>query len=124
MLNVRLIIAVLLVVTAFFISIGGGMIVKNFTSQLLQTTTLIASSDEPKQLQAAEALAMQWNDQKQILSLFLNSTQCEQIGNVIVQLQAAAEQEDNQTIVAVCMQLSRYLQYIAEQEKFSLYNLF
>ncbi len=124
MLNVRLIIAVLLVVTAFFISIGGGMIVKNFTSQLLQTTTHIASSDEPKQLQAAETLAMQWNDQKQILSLFLNSTQCEQIGNVIVQLQAAAEQEDNQTIVAVCMQLSRYLQYIAEQEKFSLYNLF
>ncbi len=124
MLNIRFVIAVLLVSIALLFTFCGGWIVKNTAQQLLQFASLVVGSDELTQVQATESLVKKWNDRKQILSLFLDSVSLDCIDNMIVQVQTAVKQKDNRTIEAVCMQLLQQLQCIADKEKFSLYNLF
>ncbi len=125
MLNLRFTVALLLVIVSLSISIGGGFVTKNIAMQLLDTTNVIASSSDSSQIrEAAELLVSQWREKKQILSLFLDVNRTEQIVNLVLQIYAAAMQEDSNTLETVCMQLSQQLQAVIEQERISLYNLF
>ncbi|MBE6811675.1 MAG: DUF4363 family protein [Ruminococcaceae bacterium] len=125
MLNIRFAVALLLVFIAFCISFVGGVLTKNIAMQLLDITTLVATAaDSSQTVSAAQSLASLWDEKNQILSLFLDNSRCEQLGNLIAQVYSAVGEEESDACNTACMQLAQQLKAIIEQEKLSLYNLF
>ncbi|MBQ3519074.1 MAG: DUF4363 family protein [Clostridia bacterium] len=125
MLNIRFVVALLLVFAAFVVSIFGGWMTKKIALQLLDMTTLVATAAKSSQpVASAQILLSYWNECHQLLSVFLDNSRCEQIGNLVIQIYSEAGQEETDTCGAVCVQLMQQLNDVIRQEKISIYNLF
>ncbi len=124
MLNVRFIVAVLLVFAALGISVAGAVMTKNIAIRLYDLTNrVVCSGDENQRLANADVLITQWQDKKQLLSLFVDSSKYEQIDSLIVQVYSYVELKDSEAVNVSCAQLLQQLQFIISQEEISIYNL-
>ncbi len=124
MLNIRFIAAVMLVVLAFVICAVGSLLAKNIETELLVLVSDVenaGSEDEMKK--ATQNLALLWEEKHDILTLFLEHEQCDQIGIHVSNIEYYGNNADKKNLSFFCFVLIQLLEDMIEEEKISIFNL-
>ena len=124
MLNFRFVAAVLLVVCAVGLCLGGSFLSRKAAKELLSVVEKIQTAPVGELDKAVLQLETKWEKHKKMLSVVQNRAVCEQLNGLIVQICAAQQAGQTDEVLLAGLQLSSCLQELLEEEKIDLCNLF